>query len=1611
MRKFLYPLFATFFLLSVNLAAIAQSCLPTNLNNTVVTIPCGAACTNLSFKVPHLKSTSNYLVNSIPYAAYSYLGGTEITSIYIDDKYSPLIPITFPFCFYEQTYSNIIVGSNGVVTFEAICAAASNAYTLTSGSPSAPQPLPYNVGAGPTGISTTYYPRTAIMGAYHDIDPSATPLPTRRIEYKVVGTAPCRKFVISFLDIRMFSCTDSIATQQIVIYESTGLVDVYLLKKPICATWPSGAGGGLAILGIQDETRTKFVAAPGKNATQWNENNTGYRFTPSGGLSNFVSAQLLDMSGAVIVAAADTTTTVAGMLDISFPNVCPTATSTQYVIKTTFNSCPAGSTMISLDTVTVNKSSALNLTTTSTPTTCGNSTGTITVTATGGVLPYQYSVDGGTLQSSSTLTGLGSGPHSVFAQDAAGCNNTVTVNVTAITSLPGTFTTTGTSCPGVNNGTITVVPGGGTAPYTYSLDGGTPQSSNIFTGVASGSHTVVFTDVNACSGTITTTVTAGAAITSTSTTIAVSCTGANNGSATVTPTSGTGPYTFSIDGGAFQTSGTFTGLTSGSHTVTIKDANNCTGTRTFTIGSGSGITSTQSNTLTSCPGVNNGTITIVPTNGTGPYTYSVNGGAYSSANPITGLAPGPYTITIRDVNGCTGTKAVTITQGTAIAGTSSSTNSSCPGANNGTITVIPVTGTAPYMYRMDGGAAQASNIFTGVAPGVHNMVLTDVNGCSASVSVTITAGAGIAGGATSTGASCPGVNNGTVTVTPTSGLAPFSYSIDGGASQLSNTFPGIAAGPHTVTFTDAGGCSATAPVTVASGTAITGTSSSTATACPGVNNGTATVSSVSGPAPYSYSIDGGSSQANATFNGLAAGNHVLGFTDGNGCTGTVNVTVAQGAALTGSATSTATSCPGVNNGTATVTSVSGPAPYTYTIDGGFTQTNATFTGLSAGMHTAGFTDANGCTGLVNISVGQGAPLTGTATSSNTSCPTVNNGTVTAIPSSGGAPYQYSINGGLTYQTAATFTGLSPNTYTITIKDNAGCTGTVSATVSAGSNIISSIVPVQPQCAFINDGSITINPSTGTAPYQYSLNGGLPQSNNVFPGLAPGSYTIAISDALGCTGSNSVNLTTNPPITSMLVKTMPLCNGGNNGSIIVSPTGGVAPYQYSINAGLNYQPGSTLSNLSAGSYVIRIKDNVGCIKDTAVTLAEPAIVTASATSSVATCAGNDGVVTITAGGGTIPYQFSLNGITYQPVNTITAPATGVYNNISVKDANGCIKTTSVTITFTDNVVLDAGPDSTICAEQTIILQPQVNPEVSNFRWIPNVAINDQGIKNPSVTPLVTTKYYVTATWGPCVHTDSLTVFVKNKPIADAGPDVIICDRDSTILTGSVTNVSGTVNYIWTPASTVRSDSNFTTIAVPVVTQVYTLTVTDNYGCNYRVQDQVKVTVMPPVPANAGQDTIAVLGSPHQLVATGGTQYSWSPAAPLNSPIIPNPLATISNDTKFTVVVRDVAGCYGYDTVFVKVYTGPTYYVPNAFSPNGDGLNDIFRPIPVGIAKTDYFRVFNRYGELIFETNEWLKGWDGTYKARKQPIGVYVWIIKGVDRKGTPIEMKGTVTLIQ
>ncbi len=723
---------------------------------------------------------------------------------------------------------------------------------------------------------------------------------------------------------------------------------------------------------------------------------------------------------------------------------------------------------------------------------------------------------------------------------------------------------------------------------------------------------------------------------------------------------------------------------------------------------------------------------------------------------------------------------------------------------------------------------------------------------------------------------------------------------------------------------------------------------------------------------------------------------------------TVNITRSN--TLNASYTTTPATCASATgSATVLVPAGVGQAPFTYSINGGPGQLSNVFNGLAAGNYTIFIQDAGACQQTMPITVPSVTGINGTATAAATSCPGVNNGSITVTPTTGVAPYSYSLNGGPA-QLSNVFNGLAPGNYNLSFLDGNGCLGTATATVLTGSGITSTSSQTNPPCAGINNGSFTITPTSGTTPYSYSMNGGPVQGSPTFNGLGPGLYTVNITDGLGCTGSIQVTLVATTPLGVSAVSQQVNCFGEANGSIVLTANGGTAPYAFMSN-GSAFQPSGSFNNLIAGVYNLRVRDVNGCLKDTVITITEPTLLTASATTVAATCNGNDGTITLTAGGGSPAYTYSTDsGYNYQASNIFT-DSVGNYNYVFIKDSHGCVAKTTATIALSDTMRLELGPDTTICEWSSVTFAPQTNPQTTIFNWSPNIDLSSTTVANAVASPHYDIKYYLTAQWGVCQRSDSIQVNVKLKPIANAGFDTLICWKSPAVLRGSVIRTSGPVSFLWSPPGRLLDSSAATTPAQPDTTQQYVLEVSDNYGCGFKVYDTVLITMLPPVAADAGHDTLAVEGVPHQLFGGGGVTYVWTPANVLDNPFAQDPKATIFTDTRFTLYVQNIAGCLGTDDVFIKVYKGPTYYMPNAFSPNADGLNDVFRPTPVGIVRTNYFRVFSRYGELLYDTKEYRKGWDGTFKGKKQDQGTYVWMISGLTRDGKTLEMKGTVILIR
>ncbi|WP_460879511.1 hypothetical protein [Pontibacter rugosus] len=368
--------------------------------------------------------------------------------------------------------------------------------------------------------------------------------------------------------------------------------------------------------------------------------------------------------------------------------------------------------------VTVGKNVPNNFTSTTTSSTCGASNGELTITrVSGGTAPYTYSKDGVTFQAAATFTGIAAGSHTITVKDANGCTFTDQVqvnNTNGPTDLIASVTAT--TCGNLNGGIAVTGTTGGASPYLYSLNGAAFQSSGRYTALAAGTYQVRVMDANGCIYTEAVVVPNVSGPAFTAVAQASTCGNSNGVIRVENVTGGTAPYTYSKDGVTFQASTSFSALQAGAYTITAKDANGCLFTSYVTVENISGPSEVNLAAQSASCNSSNGSIMVGSvTGGIAPYTYSINGTTFQSATTFSSIAVGEYSIKVKDANGCTLTKQVSVGNINGPSSlTANSTSSICGNANGKLEVTGTVGGVAPYTYSKDGISFQASTTFAGL---------------------------------------------------------------------------------------------------------------------------------------------------------------------------------------------------------------------------------------------------------------------------------------------------------------------------------------------------------------------------------------------------------------------------------------------------------------------------------------------------------------------------------------------------------------------------------------------------------------------------------------------------------------------------------------------------------------------------------------------------------------------------------------------------------------------------------------------------------------------------------------------------------------------------------
>ncbi|MDV6167500.1 T9SS type B sorting domain-containing protein [Flavobacterium sp. DG1-102-2] len=1281
---------------------------------------------------------------------------------------------------------------------------------------------------------------------------------------------------------------------------------------------------------------------------------------------------------------------------------------------------------------------ALTATVTHTDEICINANdGTITVTPADGTGPYEVNLNGTGFTAPDAgpfdFTALADGTYTIEVRDANGCtftapDQTIAPGVDLMASIDAVQVCDETTI------TVTVNPAEA-ANVTYYLDG-VLQPSNVIVAnsLTPGNHTITVTHTNTCSASFNFTVAPVIPIVAGGTSQTdVLCFGDATGTATVTVTGGTGTLEFAIADAnalplvysAYQTSNTFTGLAFGDYIINVTDELGCElASTTITVGQpAAALTATAAHTDEICINANDGTITVTPTDGTGPYEVSINGGGFTAPAPapivISNLADGTYTIDVRDANGCTVTApdqtiapgvdlmvsidavqvcdetTITVTVNPAeaanvtyyldgvlqpsnvivangltptthnitvvhtntcsspqlpftvapvipiVAAGTSETDVLCFGDATGTAAVTVTGGTGTLEYAIADANAlplvysayQASNTFTGLAQGDYIINAKDELGCELA-STTITVGqpaAALAATATHTDEICINANDGTITVTPTDGTAPYRARINGGAYSAASSAPivfnTLADGTYTVEVIDANGCTFTAPSqTIAPGFDLMA-SINVAQVCD-----TATITVSVNPAVASsvtYYLDGALQSSNvivATGLTPSPAQHEIRVLHSNGCESLLNFEVYPIIPIVVSAatiTVTPVACHGQNSGSIQVGATGGTGQLQYALTWNIWPTPIygpvnTFNNLLAGTYKVWVKDAMGCVvSVTDVIIDEPAvALSATATSTPEVCVNSHNGTITITPAGGTAPYSTAINSPINFQQDVfTYSGLFGGTYDVFVRDARGCYFKTTVVVEKGVNL-NPYIQTTLSCnnnVPVNTVTVLLNPVVQNVEYRIPGVQDTFAANNTFD-LLPGTYTVTVRHQNGCEKALTFTVQPRPAIVPTATAVDAKCNGEANGSITASATGGTGALKYGISPDYVMVTNPVFNNLAAGTYTIRVEDAYGCYEEVQATVGQPdAIVITVEEVLEEVCVNDDnGAIEISITGGSAPYATSLdaNGPFVNDQLLFANLDGGVIYTIYVRDAKGCITTLDV----------------------------------------------------PLAAPLD-----INATANVVYHCDSDTVF-----------------NEVTITTTGGINTSDLTYTLEGPAGTQAPQAS--NVFTNLEDGAYTVEVLHTSGCSDTVDftiESVPALALSLSPSGLNRFTATVTGGkgPYTYALNDGDMGTKN-------------TFTYEASGTYTVTVRDSRGCeltVAIDVIFIDII------IPDVVSPEGNGNNDTWAPGNTQNYPNINTDIFDRYGRKLATLRQG-QSWDCRYEGSEMPSGDYWYLIKLGDAEG-------------
>ncbi len=983
--------------------------------------------------------------------------------------------------------------------------------------------------------------------------------------------------------------------------------------------------------------------------------------------------------------------------------------------------------------------------------------------------------------------------------------------------------------------------------------------------------------------------------------------------------------------------------------------------------------------------------------------YTINPGNISNTTGSFTLPNfGTYTLTASSVLGCTSTSVINFPLPVKPVITTTNVNDSCFNAQKGSITINTISGSVPFSYSLSPNIGTlVGNKYSNLSVGTYTISVIDNGGCTTNFSTSITQPLQLQVTSILTiTPNCTPNNNGSITINATGGTTNYSYQLNTGTPQATNSFSNLIAGTYTIKIIDANNCATTSLVVLNSPIPPTASATATNVLCFGSNTGSATAQISNGTAPFVYSWNTSPAQTTLTASALTQGVYTFMVTDAKNCVATTSVSIGQPlqALQIASVFNTIPTCQPGMDAIIVVNKNGGTSPYEYSINNGAYQSSDTFKNLSVGTYTIQIKDANNClsNSLVNI-VNAQLPLINNITTTNVLCFGGNTGSATAQVINGTAPFTYNWNTSPA-QTNLTASALTQGVYTFTVTDAKNCVATTSVTIGQPLQAlqIANVTTIDPNCTPNNNGSITINATGGTNNYSYQLNSGTPQAINSFSNLIVGTYTVKVLDANNCATTSIVVL--NSPIapTASATATNVLCFGGNTGSATAQVNNGTPPFVYSWNTS-PAQTTLTASTLTQGVYTFTVTDAKNCVATTSISITQPlsALIIDSLVTTAPSCVpGNDGTLKIFASGGSINYNYFINNIA--AIDSAYNLGSGVYS-VSVIDANNCIttKTTSIINSQAPTVIIKS-LKNIVCfgdsiGSAAVTVAGGVPPY--NYNW------NSQPLNNKdSIFGLSSGLYTVSIEDNnACSTSISFNIVQPSQALTivlDSIKNVTCFNLNNGLIATSVNGGTAPYTYNWLPNTTTTGLAQNLTIGA------YNLLVQDANGCN----TSFSATISQPSPINWSNLNITPVtingqsnGSINVQAIGGSPLYNYQLIGTTFNSVNGNGLFNNLNAGNYTLTIIDANNC-SKDTVLVITQPNPiSLALIDTLNINCYNQSNGFASIKVLGGIAPYTFIFS--GSVFVEQND-------TILTSNLAAGIYT--LQATDANGAIASLTFTIT---